>query len=111
MTTVVEQLAAYACALRYDALPPEVVQQAKRLIVDTVGCALGGSTGAPVAIARGIAGVVTSGEPATVMVTGERTSVDLAVFVNGVMIRYLDFNDGYTSNGESGHPSDSMPRR
>jgi 2-methylcitrate dehydratase PrpD len=43
MTTVVEQLAAYACALRYDDLPPEVVQQAKRLIVDTVGCALGGS--------------------------------------------------------------------
>jgi 2-methylcitrate dehydratase len=108
MTTVVEQLAAYACALRYDDLPPEVVQQAKRLIVDTVGCALGGSKGAPVAIARGIAGVVTSGEPVTVMVTGERTSVDLAVFVNGVMIRYLDFNDGYTSNGESGHPSDSI---
>ena len=108
MTTVVEQLAAYACALRYDDLPPEVVQQAKRLIVDTVGCALGGSKAAPVVIARGIAGVVTSGEPATVMVTGERTSVDLAAFVNGVMIRYLDFNDGYTSNGESGHPSDSI---
>lgn len=108
MTTVVEQLAAYACALRYDDLPPEVVQQAKRLIVDTVGCALGGSKSAPVAIARDIAGVVTTKEPATVMVTGERTSVDLAAFVNGVMIRYLDFNDGYTSNGESGHPSDSI---
>jgi 2-methylcitrate dehydratase len=25
-----------------------------------------------------------------------------------VMIRFLDFNDGYTSTGESGHPSDSI---
>jgi 2-methylcitrate dehydratase len=24
------------------------------------------------------------------------------------MIRFMDFNDGYTSNGESGHPSDSL---
>jgi 2-methylcitrate dehydratase len=108
MSTVVDQLAAYACALRYEDLPREVVGQAKRLIVDTVGCALGGSKSGPAAIARDIAGEVKSEGPATVMVTGERTSVDLAAFVNGVMIRYLDFNDGYTSNGESGHPSDSV---
>src|SRR4029078_12303484 len=25
-----------------------------------------------------------------------------------VMIRFLDYNDGYTSTGESGHPSDSI---
>ena len=106
--TVVDQLAAYVCALRYEDLPREVVQQAKRLIVDTVGCALGGAKSTPTAIARDIIRGVTSTEPATVMVTGERTSVDLAAFVNGVMIRYLDFNDGYTSNGESGHPSDSI---
>lgn len=108
MTTVVEQLAAYACSLRYEDLPREVIEQAKRLIVDTVGCALGGARSGPATIARDIAGLATSREPATVMVTGERTSADLATFANGVMIRYLDFNDGYTSNGESGHPSDSI---
>jgi 2-methylcitrate dehydratase len=108
MTTVVEQLAQYACKLRYEDLPREVVERAKRLIVDSVGCALGGAGSAPAAIARDFAGLVTSKEPATVMVTGECTSVDLATFANGVMIRYLDFNDGYTSNGESGHPSDSI---
>jgi 2-methylcitrate dehydratase len=107
MTTIVEQLSAYTCDLRYEDLPREVVHQAKRLIVDTVGCALGGHKGPAAAIARDIAGAVTSREPATVMVSGQRTSVDLATFANGVMIRFLDFNDGYTSNGESGHPSDS----
>jgi 2-methylcitrate dehydratase len=40
--------------------------------------------------------------------SGERTSPDLATFANGVMIRFLDYNDGYTSTGESGHPSDSI---
>ena len=108
MPTLVEQLSAYAAALRYEQLPPEVVHQAKRLIVDTVGCALGGAASEPAKIARDVAGTVTGTQPATVMVSGQRTSPDLAAFANGVMIRFLDFNDGYTSIGESGHPSDSI---
>src|SRR5690349_18269625 len=108
MTTIVEQLSAYAVALRYEQLPREVVHQAKRLIVDTIGCALGGGESEPARIARDIAGTVTSSKPATVMVSGRPTSPDLAAFANGAMIRFLDFNDGYTSIGESGHPSDSI---
>ncbi len=108
MTTVVEQLSAYAAALRYEDLPADVVQQAKRLIVDSVGCALGGYAGEPSRIARDIAGTVTSSKPATVIGSGQRSSVDMATFANGVMLRFLDFNDGYTSTGESGHPSDSI---
>jgi 2-methylcitrate dehydratase len=108
MTTIVEQLSSYAAALRYEDLPPEVVIQAKRLIVDSVGCALGGYAGEPARIARDIAGTVTSSKPATVMVSGQRSSLDMATFANGVMLRFLDFNDGYTSTGESGHPSDSI---
>ncbi|MBI1965344.1 MAG: MmgE/PrpD family protein [Betaproteobacteria bacterium] len=106
--TIVEQLSSYAAALRYEYLSAEVVRQAKRLIVDTVGCALGGAASEPAKIARDIAGTVTSSNPATVMVSGRRTSPELATFANGVMIRFLDFNDGYTSTGESGHPSDSI---
>jgi 2-methylcitrate dehydratase len=108
MTTLVEQLTRRVSALRYEDLPPEVVGQAKKLIVDTVGCALGGSASATARIARDIAASVSSTQAATVMVSGERTSPDLAAFANGAMIRYLDYNDGYTSTGESGHPSDSI---
>jgi 2-methylcitrate dehydratase len=84
------------------------VHQAKRLIIDTVGCALGGYWSEPARIARDIASTVRSSEPVTVIGSGERTSLDLGTFANGVMIRFLDFNDGYTSTGESGHPSDSI---
>jgi 2-methylcitrate dehydratase len=34
--------------------------------------------------------------------------MEAATFANSVMIRYLDFNDTYTSIGE-GHPSDAIP--
>ncbi|MDB5809110.1 MAG: prpD [Betaproteobacteria bacterium] len=108
MTTVVEQLSAYAGALRYEDLPAVVVAQAKRLIIDSVGCALGGYSSEPAKIAREMAATVTSSMPATLLGSGQRTSLDLATFANGVMIRFLDFNDGYTSTGESGHPSDSI---
>ena len=107
MPTIAEQLSSYATSLRYQDLPPEVVHQAKRLIIDTLGCALGGYTSVPSSIARDLAATVTSTRPATILGSNRATSPDLAAFANGVMIRYLDFNDGYTSK-ESGHPSDSI---
>src|SRR3954465_8087137 len=108
MTTIVEELSAYATQLHFADLPPEVVSQAKRLIVDSVGCALGGYASGPAKIAREMAATVTCTQPATVIGSGQRSSLDMATFANGVMLRFLDFNDGYTSTGESGHPSDSI---
>jgi 2-methylcitrate dehydratase len=105
--TISQQLAAYATSLRYEDIPQEVVHRAKALIIDTLGCALGGHDGEPVEIARELAGEISSTQPASLLGYGPQTSGDLAVFVNGAMIRYLDFNDGYTSL-TSGHPSDSI---
>ena len=107
MQTIAENLGAYASTLKYEDLPAEVIHQAKRIIVDTLGCAFGGYTSEPGKIARDLAGLVSSSQPATILCSGQKTSVDLAAFANDVMIRYLDFNDGYISKG-SGHPSDSI---
>jgi 2-methylcitrate dehydratase len=107
MPTIAEGLASYACGLRYQDLSPEVVHQAKRLIIDTIGCAIGGYSSQPAKIARDIASTVTSKTPGTILGSCQPTSPDLATFANGVMVRYLDYNDGYTSR-ESGHPSDSI---
>ena len=107
MTTLAETLSGYASSLRYEDLPAETVHLAKRFIIDTLGCALGGYDSEPARVAREMAGLVSSAHPVTVMGSGQQTSLDLASFANGVAIRYLDFNDGYTSN-ESGHPSDSI---
>ena len=102
-------LARWALGLAFEDLPEDVVQLARRAILDTVGCAFGGSEAGPSQIAVRLAGEVTAREAATVLITGTRTSPDLAAFANGVMIRYLDFNDAFVSlTHGAGHPSDTL---
>ena len=107
MATLAETLSGYACTLQYEDLPEDTVHLAKRFIIDSLGCAIGGYSSEPARVAREIAGMVSSTHPVTVLGSGQQSSLDLASFANGVAIRYLDFNDGYTSR-ESGHPSDSI---
>jgi 2-methylcitrate dehydratase len=104
---VAETLARYAAGLKYERLPPEVVREAKRYMIDSIGCGLGGFSADASQIASRLAAGVSAVRGATVMCSGARTSPDLAAFANGVMIRYLDFNDGYISRG-AGHPSDAI---
>src|SRR6202030_1858806 len=85
----------FAVKLRYEDLPGDVVRTAKRTILDTIGCAIGGYQAGPSGIAIKLAAGVSATPGATVFCSGIKTSHDLAVFANGVMIRYLDFNDGY----------------
>ena len=104
-----ETLARYAANLKYEDLPEDVVRLAKRTILDTIGCAFGGYDAGPSKIAIKLAGDVSAKQPATVLISGTRTSPDLAVFANGVMIRYLDFNDAFVSlTHGAGHPSDTI---
>ena len=98
MGQLTERLVEYALALSYEDLPPEVVERTKRLILDTVGCALGAAPWQAPSVAR---------TPATVIVGGQQTSPDMAAFANGVMTRYLDYNDYCYTHGR-GHPSDTI---
>jgi 2-methylcitrate dehydratase len=104
---IAETLARYATSLKYEDLPPEVVRETKRYMIDSIGCGLGGFGADASQIANRLAAGVSAVRGATVMCSGVKTSPDLAAFANGVMIRYLDFNDGYISRG-AGHPSDAI---
>ena len=106
--TIAETLADFAVRLRYEDLPADVVRTAKRTILDTIGCAIGGYQAGPSQIAIKLAAGVSATPGATVFCSGIKTSHDLAVFANGVMIRYLDFNDGYITPKGGGHPSDTL---
>jgi 2-methylcitrate dehydratase len=106
--SVAETLADFAVRLRYEDLPGDVVRTAKRTILDTIGCAIGGHQAGPSRIAIKLAGEVSAAPGATVFYSGIKTSQELAVFANGVMIRYLDFNDGYITPMGGGHPSDAL---
>jgi 2-methylcitrate dehydratase len=106
--SVAKTLADFAVRLRYEDLPGDVVRTAKRTILDTIGCAIGGYQAGPSRIAINLAARVSATTGATVFCSGIKTSHELAVFANGVMIRYLDFNDGYITPMGGGHPSDTL---
>jgi len=108
MDQTVNKMSSYAAALTNSDLTPEALHAVKRSLVDTVGCALGAYAAEPVKIGRRLASRVTSAEPATLFGTATRTSPEMAAFVNGVMVRYLDFNDDYL-NKDGPHPSDNIP--
>jgi len=104
---ILNHLCDYALQLSYRDLPKEVIRRTKDIVLDTVGCALGGAESPPAKIARAAASEITSASLSTVLVSGRKTSPDLAAFANGVMIRYLDFNDTYTGSITC-HPSDLL---
>jgi 2-methylcitrate dehydratase len=87
----------------------ESLHAAKRMLVDSIGCALGSYREAVPRIVR----EVTARRPKTggvrVFGTDRRLQPDAAVFANGVMIRFLDYNDSYGSTVGIGHPSDYIP--
>jgi 2-methylcitrate dehydratase len=102
-------LARYAVGMSYEQLPEDVVRIAKRTILDTFGCAFGGYSAGPTRIAIKLASEVAARPAATILIGGIATSPELAVFANGVMIRYLDFNDAFVSlTHGGGHPSDML---
>jgi 2-methylcitrate dehydratase len=107
--SMAEVLARYATDLKYEDLPEDIVRTTKRAILDTFGCAFGGYAAPPSQIAIKLASDVSAKQAATLLCSGIRTSPDLAAFANGVMIRYLDFNDAFVSlTHGAGHPSDMI---
>jgi 2-methylcitrate dehydratase len=105
-TPLANRLAEYACRLRFEDLPAETVHEAKRRFIDSIATAVGAMDADAYAIARRCAERVQS-KPGATLFGGGTSSVEWATFVNGLLIRYLDFNDTYLSL-EPAHPSDNL---
>lgn len=100
------RLAEYATGLMFDSLTPEAVHETKRRFIDSFATAVGAMPAEAYAIARKCAARV-SGNPSASVLGGGTSSPEWACFVNGLLIRYLDFNDTYLSL-EPAHPSDNL---
>ncbi len=91
--TIAEHLAAEAQAFTFEGLPPQVVHQAKRSLLDGVAIGLGGYTSEPSQIIQSLIRDVGGPTESTVFVSGLRTSCLYATLANGAMVRYLDYMD------------------
>ncbi|MEM7446374.1 MAG: MmgE/PrpD family protein, partial [Pseudomonadota bacterium] len=91
---VTEQLASFVAGTRFDDLPKEVVELAKRCILDGTAVMIAGSTEPCAKIARDYVKAVDGVEEATIIGSGDlRAPVHLAALANGVAGHALDWDD------------------
>jgi 2-methylcitrate dehydratase PrpD len=91
--TIVEQLADFTVDTTYESLPDDVVNESKRILIDSLGCALAG-----IQEEKSIAGlefarlIGASSHDATLIGYDERMSPIGAAFANGEAINALDMD-------------------
>ncbi|MEX0701155.1 MAG: MmgE/PrpD family protein [Planctomycetales bacterium] len=105
--TLARRIAEYAANLSFSDLDDATVHEARRRMIDSLACALGAWDAHAPNVARRVAARCTC-EPGAGYLGGKRPTIPaLAAFVNGVLFRYLDYNDTYLSL-EPAHPSDNI---
>jgi 2-methylcitrate dehydratase len=101
-------LARLAHAVQFADLPEAVVERAKLLILDALGCTLGGFHSEPAEAVRALAADLGGAAEASFIGSSLRGSSAMAVFANGTALRYLDWND-YLFGRDPAHPSGNLP--
>lgn len=104
---VSEKLAHNAITMRFEDMPPAVVDAAKFAVLDSLGCILGATDSLPAQVIGRVTSFLGGTQQSTVFGSGIRTSCTNATWWNGTMIRHLDFNDTYDGRDPS-HPSGNI---
>src|SRR6201997_1695370 len=106
--TITAKMSRWAANLQYRDLSVEAIYQAKRFLLDSIGCALDGFQQRDVKIALEVLDEIAAIGHATVIGTGRRIDPVSASLANALMIRCMDYNDIYWKQDPS-HPSDIFP--
>jgi len=107
MDATTQRIARYIAAAEFDRLPGEAVHECRRRIIDSVACAAAAYREPFCASIRAFSGRYGGVPGARIWGTGERTSIEMAAFANGAMLRYLDYSDTWLGRS-NGHPSDMI---
>src|SRR3989338_5677783 len=93
------QLIEFASQLQFEDLPSHVVHEAKRRVIDALGCSLASLSDKRLAhLARSLCQdkeVSPYQIGGLALGTGTRLQLEDAAFLNSAMIRWLDWNDTY----------------
>jgi 2-methylcitrate dehydratase len=106
--TITAHMSRWAAGLEFSQLSEEAVHQAKRFLLDSIGCALGGYQQHDVKIALEVLAEISGDGPSTVIGSGRRLDPVSASLANALMIRCMDYNDIYWKQ-DPAHPSDIFP--
>ena len=105
---LVKQIAGRILEFDSQSIPAEVLQHAKFLILDSIGCALAAGKEHAYERALHTFEMIGGNTECTIIGSKHRMPVTSAVMLNGVLIRELDLNDAYVGPGQMGHPSDNI---
>lgn len=90
---VTQALADFAASVTFNDLPKEVVYQTKRIILDSIACTLGGYSSEKGYISRKMMKALGGNPDATIIGSGEKSSVINATFANANMGNAIDIDD------------------
>ena len=111
--TIARNLADYAVGFDYKDLPQEVVHVAKRVLLDTLGCAIGGYDSDASQIVQSLLKELGTSSESTIIGSGMKTNCLNATLANGIMVRYLDYMDQISIPVGNwyvyAHPSEVIP--
>lgn len=105
MNSISRKMAEFALNLNYEDLPPEVVKEAKRFLIDSMGCALAAIHNEDMKAVHRFIEKLGGTPEATVIGSGLKTNAPNAALMNCLLVRALDYNDIYWEQDPS-HPSD-----
>ncbi len=90
---IATDLANYSLKLKYSDLPDEVVHETKRALLDSIGCIIAAHDSEAGTIVKKVIESFGLKGPSSIIGSGAKTLPHYAALVNGVMLRYWDFND------------------
>jgi 2-methylcitrate dehydratase len=99
------RMADFALGLKYDAIPAPARHEARRFLLDSLGCALAAVNNDDMRAMHRFIEKLGGTPEATVIGSGLRTNAPNAALMNCLLTRALDYNDIYWKNDPS-HPSD-----
>ena len=106
--TITATMARWAAGLKYEDLGKQAIHEAKRYLLDSLGCAFGGYRQEDAKIALELLDEIAGEGPSTVLGSGARVDPVSASLANALMVRVMDYNDIYWQQDPS-HPSDIIP--
>jgi len=106
--TITAPISQFAANLKFEDLSEDAVYQAKRFLLDSLGCALGGFQQHDVTLALEVLDEIAGRGACTIIGTGKKVDAVSASLANALMIRCMDYNDIYWKQDPS-HPSDIFP--
>jgi len=108
METISQKWARFALELDYEKIPPKAINEAKRFLLDSIGCAFSALNNKDTQAAYHYIQDLGGKKQATVIGWGVKTNLPQATLINSLLVRALDYNDIFWEQDPS-HPSDIIP--